>query len=47
MATSTSIIAGLFPNRTSLPHSASRQSLAALSWMNFFLADMLTGSARS
>ncbi len=33
----------VFPDRPNLPHVASRRSLAALSWMNFFLADMLTG----
>lgn len=46
MAASTWLLTGtrlVFPPQLSLPHAASRQSLAALSWMNFFLADMLTG----
>lgn len=33
----------MFPGQPNLPHVASKRSLAALSWMNFFLADMLTG----
>ena len=33
----------VFPGQPNLPHVASKASLAALSWMNFFLADMLTG----
>ncbi len=33
----------VFPARPNLPHVASKRSLAALSWTNFFLADMLTG----
>lgn len=33
----------VFPGQPNLPHVASTRSLAALSWMNFFLSDMLTG----
>ncbi len=33
----------VFPGQPNLPHVASKRSLSALSWMNFFLADMLTG----
>lgn len=33
----------VFPGRPDMPHVASERSLAALSWTNFFLADMLTG----
>ncbi len=33
----------VFPGQPDLPHVASKRSLAALSWMNFFLSDMLTG----
>ena len=46
MRTSTRLLTGarlLFPGRPNLPHVASRRSLAALAWMNFFMADMLTG----
>ena len=42
----TRLIAGtrwVFPGRPDLPHVASKRSLTALSWMNFFLSDMLTG----
>lgn len=31
------------PGRPDIAHVASKRSLAALSWMNFFLSDMLTG----
>lgn len=33
----------VFPGQPNLAHVASKRSLAALSWTNFFLADMLTG----